>query len=236
MNILEFKNLSKAYVKGINVISNLNLEIPQGRIIGLLGPNGCGKSTMIKMIAGLLQPTSGEILVNSKAVGEETCADISYLPERTYFTASMKVKDIVDYFADFYKDFDKDRALKLLKDLNVDIEAKLKKLSKGTKEKVQLVLVMSRQAKLYLLDEPIAGVDPAARDLIFKLILDNYNKEATILISTHLIADAEGILDNFMFIKKGQIVKFGIVKTIKEETGKTLDEIFREEFRCLSDF
>lgn len=233
MNILEFKNLSKAYVKGINVISNLNLEIPQGRIIGLLGPNGCGKSTMIKMIAGLLQPTSGEILVNSKAVGEETCADISYLPERTYFTASMKVKDIVDYFADFYKDFDKERALKLLKDLNVDIEAKLKKLSKGTKEKVQLVLVMSRQAKLYLLDEPIAGVDPATREYILSTIVSNYNPEATIIITTHLITDVEQILDDFIFISYGgQIVMSGNAEETRNQTGKSLDELFKEVFKC----
>ncbi len=233
MNILEFKSLSKAYVKGINVISNLNLEIPQGRIIGLLGPNGCGKSTMIKMIAGLLQPTSGEILVNGKAVGEETCANISYLPERTYFTASMKVKDIVDYFADFYKDFDKDRALKLLKDLNVDIEAKLKKLSKGTKEKVQLVLVMSRKAKLYLLDEPIAGVDPATREYILSTIVSNYNPEATIIITTHLITDVEQILDDFIFISYGgQIVMSGNAEETRNQTGKSLDELFKEVFKC----
>ncbi|MBE6800217.1 MAG: ABC transporter ATP-binding protein [Ruminococcaceae bacterium] len=233
MNILEFKSLSKAYVKGINVISNLNLEIPQGRIIGLLGPNGCGKSTMIKMIAGLLQPTSGEILVNGKAVGEETCADISYLPERTYFTASMKVKDIVDYFADFYKDFDKERALKLLKDLNVDIEAKLKKLSKGTKEKVQLVLVMSRQAKLYLLDEPIAGVDPATREYILSTIVSNYNPEATIIITTHLITDVEQVLDDFIFISYGgQIVMSGNAEETRNQTGKSLDELFKEVFKC----
>ena len=233
MNILEFKNLSKAYVKGINVISNLSLEISQGRIIGLLGPNGCGKSTMIKMIAGLLQPTSGEILVNGKAVGEETCADISYLPERTYFTASMKVKDIVNYFADFYKDFDKDKALKLLKDLNVDIEAKLKKLSKGTKEKVQLVLVMSRQAKLYLLDEPIAGVDPATREYILSTIVSNYNPEATIIITTHLITDVEQVLDDFIFISYGgQIVMSGNAEETRNQTGKSLDELFKEVFKC----
>lgn len=233
MNILEFKSLSKAYVKGINVISNLNLEIPQGRIIGLLGPNGCGKSTMIKMIAGLLQPTSGEILVNGKAVGEETCADISYLPERTYFTASMKVKDIIDYFADFYKDFDKERAINLLKDLNVDIDAKLKKLSKGTKEKVQLVLVMSRQAKLYLLDEPIAGVDPATREYILSTIVSNYNPEATIIITTHLITDVEQVLDDFIFISYGgQIVMSGNAEETRNQTGKSLDELFKEVFKC----
>ncbi len=233
MNVLEFRNLSKAYTKGKYVINNLNLEIPQGKIIGLLGPNGCGKSTMIKMVAGLLQPTSGEVLVNGKLVGEETCADISYLPERTYFTPSMKVKDIIDYFADFYKDFDKTRAIKLLNDLNVDVDAKLKKLSKGTKEKVQLVLVMSRQAKLYLLDEPIAGVDPATREYILSTIVSNYNTEATIIITTHLITDIEQILDDFIFISYGgNIVMSGNAEEARNETGKSLDELFKEVFRC----
>ncbi len=233
MNILEFRNLSKAYTKNKLVIDNLNLEIPQGRIVGLLGPNGCGKSTMIKMIAGLLQPTTGEILVNGKPVGEETCTYISYLPERTYFTASMKVKDVIDYFADFYKDFDKERAIKLLNDLKVDTDAKLKKLSKGTKEKVQLVLVMSRQAKLYLLDEPIAGVDPATREYILSTIVGNYNPEATIIITTHLISDVEQILDDFIFISYGgQIVMRGNAEETRNETGKSLDELFKEVFRC----
>lgn len=233
MNILEFKNLSKAYTKDKFVINNLNFQIPQGKIIGLLGPNGCGKSTMIKMIAGLLQPTSGEVLVNGMQVGEETCSFISYLPERTYFTASMKVKDIIDYFADFYKDFDKERAIKLLKDLNVDIDAKLKKLSKGTKEKVQLVLVMSRQAKLYLLDEPIAGVDPATREYILSTIVGNYNPDATIIITTHLITDVEQILDDFIFIAYGgQIVMGGNAEEARNATGKSLDELFKEVFKC----
>jgi len=233
MNILEFRNLSKAYTKNKYVISNLNLEIPQGRIVGLLGPNGCGKSTMIKMIAGLLQPTSGEVLVNGMNVGEETCSYISYLPERTYFTPSMKVKDIIDYFADFYKDFDKTRALKLLDDLKIDKDAKLKKLSKGTKEKVQLVLVMSRQAKLYLLDEPIAGVDPATREYILSTIVSNYNPEATIIITTHLITDVEQILDDFIFISYGgQIIMSGNAEETRNETGKSLDELFKEVFKC----
>ena len=231
MNVLEFKNVSKAYTKGVYVINNLNLEIPQGKIIGLLGPNGCGKSTLIKMVAGLLQPSNGEILVNGTPVGDETCALISYLPERTYFTASMKVIDIIDYFADFYKDFDKVRALNLLKDLNVDTNARLKKLSKGTKEKVQLVLVMSRQAKLYLLDEPIAGVDPAARDYIMRTILTNYAEDSTIIISTHLITDIEKILDEFVFIHNGHIVRQATVDEVRENEGKSIDELFREVFR-----
>lgn len=233
MSILELKNLSKAYTKGVNVINNLNLDIPQGKIIGLLGPNGCGKSTLIKMVAGLLQPTEGEILVNGIPVSDETCSLISYLPERTYFTASMKVIDIIDYFADFYKDFDKVRALRLLKDLNVDTSARLKKLSKGTKEKVQLVLVMSRQAKLYLLDEPIAGVDPATREYILSTIVSNYNPEATIIITTHLITDVEPILDDFIFITYGgQIVMGGNAEEARNATGKSLDELFKEVFRC----
>ena len=233
MNVLELKGLSKAYTKGVNVINNLNLDIPQGKIIGLLGPNGCGKSTLIKMVAGLLQPTEGEIMVNGIPVGDETCSLISYLPERTYFTASMKVIDIVDYFADFYKDFDKVRALRLLKDLNVDTGARLKKLSKGTKEKVQLVLVMSRQAKLYLLDEPIAGVDPATREYILSTIVSNYNPEATIIITTHLITDIEPILDDFIFITYGgQIVMGGNAEEARNATGKSLDELFKEVFRC----
>ncbi len=233
MNILELRGLTKAYTKGINVINNLNLDIPQGKIIGLLGPNGCGKSTLIKMVAGLLQPTKGEIKVNGIPVGDETCSLISYLPERTYFTASMKVRDIIDYFADFYKDFDKERAINLLNDLNVDIDAKLKKLSKGTKEKVQLVLVMSRQAKLYLLDEPIAGVDPATREYILSTIVSNYNPEATIIITTHLITDVEQILDDFIFISYGgQIVMGGNAEEARNATGKSLDELFKEVFRC----
>ena len=233
MNVLEFKNVSKAYTKGIYVINNLNLEIPQGKIVGLLGPNGCGKSTLIKMVAGLLQPTKGEIMVNGISVGDETCALISYLPERTYFTASMKVIDIIDYFADFYEDFDKERAIKLLEDLKVDINAKLKKLSKGTKEKVQLVLVMSRQAKLYLLYEPIAGVDPATREYILSTIVSNYNPEATIIITTHLITDVEPVLDDFIFITYGgQIVMGGNAEEARNTTGKSLDELFKEVFRC----
>ena len=185
------------------------------------------------MVAGLLQPTKGEIMVNGISVGDETCALISYLPERTYFTASMKVIDIIDYFADFYEDFDKERAIKLLEDLKVDINAKLKKLSKGTKEKVQLVLVMSRQAKLYLLDEPIAGVDPATREYILSTIVSNYNPEATIIITTHLITDVEPVLDDFIFITYGgQIVMGGNAEEARNTTGKSLDELFKEVFRC----
>ena len=233
MNVLECTNINKSYKKNKPVLTNLNIAIPEGRIVGLLGPNGCGKSTLIKMIAGILQPNSGEITVAGNPVGEKSCALISYLPERTYFNNSMKVKDIITFFADFYADFDKDRAKLLLNDLGIDINASLKTLSKGTKEKVQLILVMSRNAKLYLLDEPIAGVDPAAREYILSTIVSNYNPEASIVITTHLITDVEQVLDDFIFMGYGgQIKMAGNAEETRNETGKSLDELFREVFRC----
>lgn len=233
MTVLECKNLSKAYKKNLFVLNNLNLEIPAGKIIGLLGPNGCGKSTLIKMIAGILQPTSGEILVDGNPVGEKSNAVISYLPERTYFNSGMKVSELLNYFEEFYADFDKERALKLLNDLQINPGANLKTLSKGTKEKVQLILVMSRKAKLYLLDEPIAGVDPAAREYILSTIVSNYNPEASIIITTHLISDVEQVLDDFMFLSYGgKILKAGNAEEARLESGKSLDEMFKEVFRC----
>lgn len=233
MNVLDCVNINKSYHKNKPVLENLNLAIPQGRIVGLLGPNGCGKSTLIKMIAGILQPNSGDIFVDGNPVGEKSCALISYLPERTYFSNSMKVKDIITYFADFYTDFDKERASVLLKDLSIDVDARLKTLSKGTKEKVQLILVMSRNAKLYLLDEPIAGVDPAAREYILSTIVSNYNPEASIVITTHLITDVEQVLDDFIFMGYGgQIMMAGNAEEARNETGKSLDELFKEVFRC----
>ena len=233
MNVLDCVNINKSYHKNKPVLENLNLAIPQGRIVGLLGPNGCGKSTLIKMIAGILQPNSGDIFVDGNPVGEKSCALISYLPERTYFSNSMKVKDIITYFADFYADFDKERASVLLKDLSIDVDARLKTLSKGTKEKVQLILVMSRNAKLYLLDEPIAGVDPAAREYILSTIVSNYNPEASIVITTHLITDVEQVLDDFIFMGYGgQIMMAGNAEEARNETGKSLDELFKEVFRC----
>lgn len=233
MNILECKNLTKSYRKGIPVLQNLNLEIPAGKIIGLLGPNGCGKSTLIKLISGLLQADSGEIIVDGNPVGERSKAIISYLPERTYFNSWMKVEELIMYFEEFYADFDTSRAFKLLYDLGIDPKAKLKTLSKGTKEKVQLILVMSRNAKLYLLDEPIAGVDPAAREYILSTIVSNYNPEASIIITTHLITDVEQILDDFLFIGfGGKILNSGNAEQIRLETGKTLDALFREVFKC----
>ena len=233
MNVLECTNLNKSYKRNKPVLTNLNLVIPAGRIVGLLGPNGCGKSTLIKMIAGILQPNSGEIKVDGNPVGEKSCALISYLPERTYFSNSMKVDEIITYFSDFYSDFDPVRARHLLSDLGIETSANLKTLSKGTKEKVQLILVMSRNAKLYLLDEPIAGVDPAAREYILSTIVSNYNPEASIVITTHLITDIEQILDDFIFMGYGgQIMMSGNAEETRNETGKSLDELFKEVFRC----
>lgn len=233
MNILECKNLTKAYKKNVPVLSNFNLEIPAGRIVGLLGPNGCGKSTLIKLVAGLLQPNSGEIKVGDYPVGENSKALISYLPERTYFSSGMKVSELVKYFEEFYEDFDSERAYKLLSDLDINPKANLKTLSKGTKEKVQLILVMSRNAKLYLLDEPIAGVDPAAREYILSTIVSNYNPDASIIITTHLITDVEQVLDDFVFLSfGGRILKSGNAEEVRNETGKSLDELFKEVFRC----
>lgn len=233
MNILECRGLNKSYKKGVPVLEDFNISIPSGRIIGLLGPNGCGKSTLMKLVCGLLQPDSGEILVGGHPVGEESKALISYLPERTYFNRWMKVSGLVDFFNEFYGDFDKARAYKLLSDLNIDPNAKLKSLSKGTKEKVQLILVMSRNAKLYLLDEPIAGVDPAAREYILSTIVSNYNPEASIIITTHLIADVEQVLDDFYFLSfGGNILRSGNVEETRNEYGRSIDELFREVFRC----
>ena len=233
MNILECVDLNKSYKRNKPVLSNLNLRIPAGRIIGLLGPNGCGKSTLIKLIAGLLQPDSGEIRVGGYPVGPESNALISYLPERTYFSSGMRVEQLVTFFQEFYADFDKARAYQLLKDLNIDPKAQLKALSKGTKEKVQLILVMSRNAKLYLLDEPIAGVDPAAREYILSTIVGNYNPEATVIITTHLITDVEQVLDDFMFLSYGgQVVCSGNAEATRNATGKSLDQLFKEVFKC----
>ncbi len=233
MNILECKDLTKSYKKNYPVLYNFNINIPAGKIIGLLGPNGCGKSTLMKLVSGLLQADSGEILVAGNPVGEKSKALISYLPERTYFSSNMKVEELVEYFEDFYEDFDVARAYKLLADLNIEPKANLKSLSKGTKEKVQLILVMSRNAKLYLLDEPIAGVDPAAREYILSTIVSNYNPEATIIITTHLITDVEQVLDDFVFLGfGGKILRAGNAEEARNESGKSLDELFKEVFRC----
>ena len=232
MNVLECRNITKSYKSGINVLDNFSLEIPEGKIIGLLGPNGCGKSTLIKLIAGLLQPNSGTILVGEEEIGDKTRAMVSYLPERTYFNSWMKVDDIISYFEEFYADFDKERAYSLLQKLEIDKTAKLRTLSKGTKEKVQLILVMSRRARLYLLDEPIAGVDPAAREYILSTIVSNYDPSSTIIITTHLISDVEQVLDDYVFLSQnGRVLAHGSVEEARAESGKSLDELFREVFR-----
>ena len=233
MNILECKNLTKSYKKNHPVLDNLNLTIPSGKIIGLLGPNGCGKSTLIKLVSGLLQADSGEILIDGMPIGDKTNAIISYLPERTYFNSWMRVSQLIDYFAEFYEDFDANRATALMQDLGIDIKSKLKSLSKGTKEKVQLILVMSRNAKLYLLDEPIAGVDPAAREYILSTIVSNYNPDASIIITTHLITDVEQVLDDFVFLGfGGTVLMSGNAEEARNQNGKSLDQLFREVFKC----
>lgn len=232
MNILECRGITKSYKHGVNVLENFDLEIPEGKIVGLLGPNGCGKSTLIKLIAGLLQANSGTILVGGEEIGDKTRAMVSYLPERTYFNSWMKVDDIISYFEEFYADFDKARAYSLLENLGIDKNAKLRTLSKGTKEKVQLILVMSRRARLYLLDEPIAGVDPAAREYILSTIVSNYDPSATIIITTHLISDVEQVLDDYVFLSQnGRVLAHGSVEEARGESGRSLDELFREVFR-----
>ncbi|MBQ3866867.1 MAG: ABC transporter ATP-binding protein [Clostridia bacterium] len=230
--ILECKDLCKQYGKGPMILQNLNVAVPEGKIIGLLGPNGCGKTTLIKMICGILQPTSGAILVDGAPPGPDSCARISYLPERPYFDPGMRVRETLAYFADFYPDFRIEEARRMLADLHIDQEARMRTLSKGTREKVQLVLVMSRKARLYLLDEPIAGVDPASRDYILRTILQHYSPDSSILITTHLIRDVEAVLDEFVFMGYGgQIVAYGDAEEVRRKEGRSLDEIFREVFR-----
>lgn len=229
--IVECKNLSKAYGKK-TALSHISLTLESGHIIGLLGPNGSGKTTLIKLLNGLLTPSEGELYINQNPIGVESKKIVSYLPDQTYLNGNMKIQEIIRYFKDFYDDFDVDRAYDMLAKLKILPEQKLKTMSKGTKEKVQLILVMSRRAKLYILDEPIAGVDPAARDYILDTILSNYEEDATILISTHLISDIENILDNVIFIKEGQIVLTSSVDKIREEQQKSVDSLFREVFKC----
>lgn len=230
-NIVEIKNLSKSYGKK-EIIKNMNLNVPKGKIVGLLGTNGSGKSTMIKLINGLLNPNSGEVLINGLNPCVQTKKMISYLPERTYLNDWMKVSDILKFFGDFYEDFDIEKAKEMIKSLDININEKLKTMSKGTKEKVQLILVMSRKADLYILDEPIGGVDPAARTYILKTIIKNYSENSTLLIATHLISEIENICDEVIFVSKGEIVLQGDVDEIREEKGKSIDALFREEFKC----
>ena len=231
MEFVEFKNLSKSYGTK-EVLKNVNLKIEPGKIYGLLGPNGSGKTTMIKIINGLLQPTSGEILVQGHRPGIESKKVISFLPERTYLNMNMKVSELIQFFKDFYEDFDEKKARKLLERLKIKEQDKLKNMSKGTKEKVQLVMVMSRKADLYILDEPIGGVDPASRDYILETILTNFNEGSSILISTHLIADIEKILDQVIFINQGKVVLNEDPDTLRKRKKTTIDKLFRDEFKC----
>ena len=230
-NLICCQGLSKAYGRKV-ALSGVDLEVGRGRIVGLLGPNGSGKTTLIKLLCGLIQPTTGTLAVNGQPIGVETKARISYLPDRMYFANWMRAIDLFDLFRDFYRDFDYDRAVAMCHSLGVEPRDRIKTMSKGTKEKVQLVLVMARKAQLYLLDEPIAGVDPAARDFILQTILTNYNEEGTVLISTHLIADIEKVLDEAVFLKQGKVMLHETVDNIREREGRSVDALFREIFRA----
>ncbi len=231
MSILSCEHLTKQY-GAVTALDNVDLTVEPGRIVGLLGPNGSGKTTLIKLANGLLTPTSGRILIDGMEPGVETKKLVSYLPERTYLANWMSVKQTLNFFEDFYQDFDRERAVSMLTQLGIPETQRIKQMSKGNREKVQLILVMSRRAKLYLLDEPIGGVDPAARDFILNTIIRNYDPEAAVIISTHLIADVEQLLDEVIFINGGHILRHSSVDTIREETGKSVDAWFREEFKC----
>lgn len=231
--LVDISNLTKVYnTNTAPAVCNISIKLPRGKIIGLLGPNGSGKTTLIKMINGLLIPTSGSIRIGGNPVGIETKAHVAYLPDRTYLSGEQRISEVLEFFVDFYKDFDMDRALQMLSSLGIDPKSKMRTLSKGTKEKVQLILVMSRMADLYILDEPIAGVDPAARDYILRTIINNYNPNATVLISTHLISDIEQVLDEVIFMRYGKIAMYTSVDNIREEHGKSVDAYFREVFAC----
>ena len=231
MKLLEVKNLDKSF-DNKQILKDINFSILNGKIVGLLGKNGAGKSTLIKLINDLLTPTNGEILINGNKIGVDTKKIISYLPERTYLNKQMKVSEVISYFEDFYDNFDPEKAKKLLKDLDLDINQKLSKMSKGMQEKVQLVLVMSRKADLYVLDEPLGGVDPATRDYILDTILSNFNDNASVIISTHLISDIEKILDEVIFIDKGKIVLQSDADKLRNKEKSSIDEIFRRMFKC----
>ena len=230
--LIEIVGLTKAYDDRSVAVNNVTITLPKGKIIGLLGPNGSGKTTLIKMLNGLLTPTSGSIKINGAYVGVQSKARVAYLPDRTYLAGNKRINEVLGFFEDFYADFSREKAEEMLRSLNIDPTTKMKTLSKGTKEKVQLILVMSRNADLYILDEPIAGVDPAARDYILRTIINNYNPEATVLISTHLISDVEQVLDEVIFMRYGQLVLYTSVDNISEKHGKSVDAYFREVFAC----
>ena len=230
-SILEFKNITKKY-DNKTALDDITLSIPRGSIVGLLGPNGSGKTTMLKLATGLLQPTKGEVFACGLKPGAESKDLVAYQSDKVYLNDWMNVKDLMNMLDDFYTNFNRDKALDMLKSLNINPNDKLKEMSKGTKEKVQLITTMCRDVELYLLDEPIGGVDPAARDYILNTIISNYQENATVIISTHLIADVEPVLNHILFLKEGRIVRQGDVDDIREETGKSIDALFREEFRC----
>lgn len=229
--ILECNALTKQY-SGFTALSNVNLSIQRGRIVGLLGPNGSGKTTFIKLLNGLLVPSHGELFIDGKKPGVETKKIVSYLPDKNYLNNNLKVSNLIHLFEDFYEDFRPKKAYEMLERLNISPDKRMKHLSKGTKEKVQLILVMSREAQLYCLDEPIGGVDPASRDYILNTIISNYNEDATVIISTHLIADIENILDDIILLQNGNVVRSASVDDIRIKEGKSIDALFREVFRC----
>lgn len=229
--LLEAKGLKKSY-GNVAALKGIDLRLMSGRIVGLLGPNGSGKTTLIKIACRLLQPTEGQILIDGEAPGPVSKSKIAYLPDKDFLPDWMKTRQLLQFYEDFYADFDRNRALEMLSSLEIPENMTLRKMSKGTKEKMQLILTMSRRARIYLLDEPIAGVDPAARDYILRTIISNYEENALVMISTHLIADVESVLDEAVFLKKGEIVLHKPTDQIREETGKSVDEYFREVFKC----
>ena len=231
MSLLECRKLNKNY-GGSFALNDIDLQIEPGRIVGLLGPNGSGKTTLIKLINGLLTPTGGEVLIDGRKPSPETKAIVSYLPERNALSEWMSAKQAMDYYADFFEDFNRDKAKEMIRNLGLDEQARIKTMSKGTREKLQLILVMSREAKLYLLDEPIGGVDPATRDYILRTIISNYNENASVIISTHLIADVEQVLDDVIFLREGHVELHQSVDEIRNEKGTSVDALFREVFRC----
>lgn len=230
--LIEIAGLTKAYDEKHIAVNNISLTLPRGKIIGLLGPNGSGKTTLIKMLNGLLTPTRGSIRIGGQEVGVATKAMVSYLPDRTYLAGNQKVNEILEYFCDFYADFSRERAVSMLQSLGIDASVRMNTLSKGSREKVQLILVMSRRAALYVLDEPIAGVDPAARDYILRTILNNHDPASTVLISTHLIGDVEQVLDEVVFMRYGYLVLYNSADNIRQQHGKSVDSYFREVFAC----
>ena len=230
-NLLQIKNLTKIY-GNTKALRGLNLNVEEGKILGLLGPNGSGKTTLIKILAGILTIDDGFVLIDNKSIGVQTKAIVSYLPDKNFLCEWMTVDAMLKYSKDFFPDFRLERAEEMVKMLGINPKLRIKTLSKGTKEKVSLIIAMSRDAKLYLLDEPIAGVDPAARDYVIKTIMNNYSPKSTVIISTHLISDVEQILSDFVFIHNGQIVMEGKVDEIRNKEQKSIDQLFREVFRC----